>query len=184
MILLVVKLTRDNNCGFYCFPWGFIVNTGKRLLDRPVRGNLYVILARDVERLTGGKQGGRKALFSGGGSGSFSVSRIIWRRRLGHPASRITLQFKSESLIFPKDYSFCNLVRLVRLEKEKVNACLFLVSVVELLLMFLNWYIVIFGAFAHCYFLWISLFYIIYFIYIIYGMEFISESLVRMDWQK
>lgn len=29
-------------------------------------------------------------MFSGGGSGSSSVSGIIWHRRLGHPASRVT----------------------------------------------------------------------------------------------
>ncbi|KAG6748891.1 hypothetical protein POTOM_048829 [Populus tomentosa] len=47
-LVSIAKLTKDNNCVFACFPWGYVIKdlaTGVILLKGPVKDNLYPIPA-------------------------------------------------------------------------------------------------------------------------------------------
>ncbi|OMO62984.1 Integrase, catalytic core [Corchorus capsularis] len=111
-LLSIAQFTKDNNCGFFLFPWGFVIKdlrTGKVLLDGPVKGNLYMIPVKAAEKVVTKQleQKQKQVLFGGNNS---DVSGVTWHRRLGHPAGKIISQLHSSKLISPKDVSSCNLV--------------------------------------------------------------------------
>ncbi|OMO54374.1 NB-ARC domain-containing protein [Corchorus capsularis] len=93
-LLSIAQFTKDNNCGFFLFPWGFVIKdlrTGKVLLDGPVKGNLYMIPVKAAEKVVTKQleQKQKQALFGGNNS---DVSGVTWHRRLGHPAGKIISQ--------------------------------------------------------------------------------------------
>ena len=59
---------------FYCFPWEFVIKDlriGRTLLEGPTKGNLCVILVKDIERLDNEQQGVQHAFFGIDGSLGF-----------------------------------------------------------------------------------------------------------------
>ncbi|KAA8549580.1 hypothetical protein F0562_001402 [Nyssa sinensis] len=92
---------------------------GKTLLEGPVKDNLYSIPAQGVLELTSRNRLNKEtvginkkhAAAQFGGYSSSPASGIIWHRRLGHPAHKITSQLKSNKLIPFLDSSLTHSIR-------------------------------------------------------------------------
>ena len=88
-LVSVAKLTKDNNCVFACFPWGYVIKdlaTGMTLLKGPVKDNLYPISAHALTTSLR-KFSCNNATFVAHTAKVASCS--TWHRRLRHPGSKI-----------------------------------------------------------------------------------------------
>ena len=85
----IAKLTKDNNCVFACFPWGFVIKdlaTEVTLLKGLVKDNLYPIPVHALS-CSLRKFSCNNATFVAHTAKAGPSS--TWHRRLGHPGSKV-----------------------------------------------------------------------------------------------
>ena len=102
-LVSIAKLTKDNNCVFACFSWGYVIKdlaTGVILLKGPVKDNLYPIPAHALSTSLR-KFSCNNATFVAHTTKAAPCS--TWHRRLGHPGSKILQQLATDKLICTSD---------------------------------------------------------------------------------
>lgn len=99
-LLSIAKMTRDNNCVFLLFPWGYAIKdlrTRRTIMEGPVRDNLYPISVGQVQALFRRSNAQRKASNKEVQTSNKEVaavcsqasSQTLWHRRLGHPSLQV-----------------------------------------------------------------------------------------------
>jgi len=102
-LVSIAKLTKDNNCVFACFSWGYIIKdlaTRVILLKGPVKDNLYPIPAHALSTSLR-KFSCKNATFVAHTAKAAPCSTC--HRRLGHPISKILQQLVTDKLICTSD---------------------------------------------------------------------------------
>ena len=102
-LVSIAKLTKDNNCVFACFPWGYVIKdlaTGVILLKGPVKDNLYPIPAHALLASLRKFSCNNAAVVA---HTAKAASCSTWHRQLGHRGSQILQQLLTDKLICTSD---------------------------------------------------------------------------------